>query len=224
MPFVEVKQSGPDIPDGAWPVILTAITGDKDDANAPRHVIPEQGPNAGKDLYFWDWTFKINVPGGHQLDGTEIEYSTSTNSGSKSNMYKLLTALLNGIAPTVGASFEKADLIGRMALASIQRDPSGFCRITAFMAMPASMQQQAFAAATAAPLAPQAPAAAPVAPAAPPAAAALPIQQIVPPQPAGALPNQVPDAAQFQGPPPAAPVQPLREQVAAGATGDDLPF
>lgn len=210
MPFVEIRQSGPDIPDGAYPVILSQIKGDPENPNQPRHVVPEQGPNAGKDLYFWDWVFAINVPGGHPLDGTEIEYGTSTSTGPRSKMYGLLTALLGGARPAVGMTFEKNQLEGRQALATIQRDEAGYCRITNLSALPMQASAQPVAAAVGAPVPPAAPVAAqPVAPVAP-AAAGLPIQQIVPPQPA---------PGQFVAAPPTP--APLRDQV---VVRDDLPF
>lgn len=222
MPFTEIKAAGPDIADGVYPVMLTDIKGDPEDPNRPKTVTAQRGPNAGKDIELWDWVFVINVPGGHPLDGTPIEASTSTASGPRSKMYAWLTALFNGISPTVGSSFEKTDLIGRMALATIRKDEGGWPRLENLGAMPASMQQQAYAAATAAPVAASAPVAAPVAAApvaapAAPLAASLPIQQIVPPQPVGD------PAGQFVQPAPVASVAqaPLREQVAAG---DDLPF
>lgn len=137
MPFVEIRSSGPDIPDGIYTVVLVDIRGDKLDPNQPRHVVPEQGPNAGKDLYFWDWFFQIHQPG-HPLDGTPIDVSTSTASGPKSKMFSFLTALFNGVRPAVGATFEKAQLIGKTASATIQRDESGFCRITQLSGLPAS--------------------------------------------------------------------------------------
>jgi hypothetical protein len=218
MPFLEVKNSGPDVPDGAYPMILVAIEGDPEIPNSPRHVVPEQGPNAGKDLYFWDWKFRINIPGDHPLNATEpFSYGTSTATGPRSKMYGVLTALLNGSRPTVGMTFEKDDLIGRQVYATVQRSETGYCDIVGFSPVPAHLQQQAFAAATAAPQAPAAP---------PPGAQPqFTPQQIIPPQPqpAGPLPNQV-DGGQFgvAGPQPPAS---LREQVApTDRPNDALPF
>lgn len=137
MPFIEVRSSGPDIPDGIYTVVLTDIKGDKLDPNKPRHVVPETGPNQGKDLYFWDWYFQIHQPG-TPFDGVPIDVSTSTASGPKSKMFSFLTALFNGVRPTVGATFEKAQLVGKTASATIQRDESGFCRITQLSGLPAN--------------------------------------------------------------------------------------
>jgi hypothetical protein len=197
MPFLEVKQSGPDVPDGSYPMILTAIKGDPEDPNQPRHVVPEQGPNAGKDLYFWDWEFKINIPGEHPLNAQPaFEYGTSTATGPRSKMFGVLTALLNGARPTVGMTFEKNDLIGRQVYATVQKDEAGYCRIIGLSPVPAHLQQQAFAQATGAPTqGTSIPAAQPVQEAAQepaqqptPAPQAAPgqfvAQQIIPPMPA----------------------------------------
>jgi hypothetical protein len=186
MPFVEIKKSGPDVPDGAYPMILTAIEGDPENPNQPRHVVPETGPNAGKDLYFWDWKFRINIPGDHPLNETpEFKYGTSTATGPRSKMFGLLTALLNGQRPAVGMAFEMNDLIGRQVYATVQRDEAGYCDIVGFSPVPAHLQQQAFAQTTGAPtqgtpVAPQ-PAAAPPQP----APGQFVPQQVIPPVPAG---------------------------------------
>lgn len=210
MPFLEVKQSGPDVPDGTYPMILTAIEGDPDIPDAPRHVVPESGPNAGKDLYFFDWKFSIDAPN-HPLDGTEFKYGTSTKTGPRSKMYGLLTALLNGQKPAVGMVFEKNQLIGRQVLATVQRDESGYCEIVSFSAVPVMAQQAAFARATGAPIAPQPAQSAPQPPA-PAAPAQFVPQQIIPPQPAAAA-----APGQFVA-------QPATAPASAPVAADDLPF
>jgi hypothetical protein len=170
MPFLEIKQSGPDVPDGSYPMILVDIKGDPENPSAPRHVVPESGPNAGKDLYFWDWTFRINIPGEHPLnEQPPFEYGTSTATGPRSKMFGVLTALLNGARPTIGQTFEKDDFIGRQVYATVQKDEVGYCRIIGLSPVPAHLQQQAFAQATGAPTQ-----GTPVAPLAP--------QQIIPTQ------------------------------------------
>lgn len=205
--FIEIKQSGPDVPDGVYPMVLVDIKGDPEHPNQPRHVVPDKGPNAGTDLYFWDWAFRINIPGDHPLNATEpFEYGTSTKTGPRSKMYGLLTALLNGAKPAMGMQFSKEDLIGRQVHATVQHDEAGYCEIVSFSAIPAHLQQQAFAAQTGAPTQGT--------PVAPPAAAA-PIpgvqpgpapeqqfrpQQIVPPMPAG-FAGQVPTPAPAQANP-----------------------
>lgn len=179
MPLFEVKAGGPNLPDGVYPVILTDIKG-------PKTVVAQRGPNAGEEVQLFDWTFAVDQPG-HPLDATEINGSTSTSSGPRSKMFAWLTALLNGAAPAVGTSFEKEQLVGRRALATIQKDADGWPRLVNLGAMPISMQQQSFAAATGAPVAP---------PAAPPAAAPQFVpQQIIPPQPPQAAPNPMPAPA-----------------------------
>lgn len=203
MGFIEIKQSGPDVPDGVYPFILSDIEGDPADPNQPRHVVPDQGPNAGKDLYFFDWIFAIDSPG-HPLDGTTFKYGTSTKTGPRSKMYPLLTALLNGAKPSVGTVFTREQLIGRRLLGTVQRNDAGYCEIVGFSAMPAQMQQQAFASATGAPVAAPAVPTAPQAVSQPVAGApAFVPQQIIPPQPQPA-PSTVP--------------------VGAAPATDDLPF
>lgn len=143
MPFIEVHQSGPDIPDGVYPVVLTDIKG-------PKTVTAQRGPKAGQDIDLLDWEFAITD--GSYAD-TVIPATTSTASGPRSKMYAYLTALLNGVAPAIGSKFEKTDLVGRMALATIKKDDGGWLRIENLGAMPASMLSANVAKATGAPVA-----------------------------------------------------------------------
>ncbi len=129
MPFVTVKQGGIDIPDGVYPVILTTISD-------PKTVQVTRGPKAGTDMDLIDWTFAID---GGQFEGTEIQTSTSMASGPKSKMFGYLTALMGGKPPTVGQGFEKTDLVGRVALATIRRDEGGWPRIENLSAVPVTM-------------------------------------------------------------------------------------
>ncbi len=130
MPIFEVTNGGAsEIPDGVYPVILLDIKG-------PRTVMAQRGPNAGSEIDLFDWIFSIDAPG-HALDGKEIEASSSTASGPRSKMFAFLTALLNGVAPTTGTKFEKTDLVGRQALATIKTDESGWPRISNLGAVPA---------------------------------------------------------------------------------------
>lgn len=145
MPLIEVKSGGAsDIPDGVYPVILVDIKG-------PKTVTAQRGPNAGTDIDLFDWVFAVDQPG-DPLDGKEIEASSSTASGPRSKMYAFLTALLNGVAPAVGKGFEKVDLVGRRALATVQRDPDGWPRLVNLGALPIAMQQERFAQATGTPV------------------------------------------------------------------------
>ncbi len=141
MPFFEVKQGGVEIPDGVYPVTLTAL-------QDPKTVTAQRGPKAGQDIQLIDWVFAIDEG---DYDGTELATSTSTASGPKSKMFAYLTALLGGKAPAIGMTFEKSDLIGRRALATIRKDDSGWPRIDNLGAMPASMLQKGFAKVTEAP-------------------------------------------------------------------------
>lgn len=124
--FITVNPGGPDIPDGVYPVILTAISD-------VRTVTAQRGAKAGQDVDLIDWTFAID---GGEHEGVEISASTSTASGPKSKMFSYLTALSGGRAPTIGQSFEKAELIGRTALATIRKDESGWPRIENLGALP----------------------------------------------------------------------------------------
>lgn len=144
-PFIQVSSGGgSDIPDGVYPVILVDIKG-------PKTVTAQRGPKAGQDIDLLDWQFAVDMPD-QPLDGTEIEASTSTASGPRSKMYAYLTALMNGVAPAIGTGFAKTQLIGRRALATIQRDADGWARIVNLGALPLAMQQERFAQATGAPV------------------------------------------------------------------------
>lgn len=146
MPLFEVKAGGPEIADGVYPVILSDITG-------PKTVTAQRGPKAGQEIDLFDWIFAIDAPG-NVYDGLEISTSTSTASGPRSKMFGYLTALFGGVAPAIGAGFEKVDLCGRQALATIRKDEAGWPRIENLGAMPAAMQRAATpVAAVAAPVA-----------------------------------------------------------------------
>lgn len=127
MPFIEVRSGGPDIPDGAYTVTLADIDG-------PRTVLAQRGPKAGSEVDLLDWKFVIDS-GPHE--NIEIVASTSTASGPRSKMYAFLTALFGGRAPAIGTQLEKGDLVGRQALATIQKDDEGWLRITNLSAVPA---------------------------------------------------------------------------------------
>lgn len=141
MPLITIN-SGADIPEGVYPVILAGIEG-------PKTITARKGPNAGQDFEIFSWKFVI-------LDGkyqdTEIEATSSTSSGPRSKLYGFLTALYNGTPPKVGAEFDASDLTGRMALATIQPDPDGWPRIVNLGAVPAGMLGQQVATATGAPV------------------------------------------------------------------------
>lgn len=144
MPFIEVTQSGPDIPDGPYTVTLVDIVG-------PKTVTAQRGPKAGQDIQLLDWKFAVD-DGAH--NGVVIEASTSTASGPRSKMYGFLTALFGGVAPAIGTGFEKPELIGRRALATIRKDDTGWPRIENLSALPPALLQKGFAQATGAPASP----------------------------------------------------------------------
>ena len=70
MPFLETKQSGPDVPDGSDPMILTAIKADPQSSDPPRHFVHEGGVSAGKALYSSAWRVARHRPG-HPPPGTK---------------------------------------------------------------------------------------------------------------------------------------------------------
>lgn len=146
MPFVTVSQGGSDLPDGVYPVVLVGISD-------PKTVTAQRGPKAGQDIDLLDWTFAIDEG---EFKDSEITASTSTASGPKSKMFSYITALLGGKAPLVGQAFEKTDLVGRLALATVRKDENGWPRIENLGAMPASMIGPRVAAATGLNLAPAA--------------------------------------------------------------------
>jgi hypothetical protein len=130
MPFITVNQGGSDLPDGVYSVTLVEIS-------EPKTVTAQRGPKAGQDINLLDWTFAVDD--GSQFDGETIQASTSMASGPKSKMYSWLTALLGGIPPAIGQSFERTDLTGRRALATIRKDESGWPRLENLGAIPAAM-------------------------------------------------------------------------------------
>ena len=114
-----------DIAPGVYVVTLTSIS-------EQRTILPQTGPNAGKEVTLRDWTFALE-------DGSEIQGSASIASGPKSKTYAWLTALLGGTPPTIGASYSPSQLIGRMALATIAVPDDGWPKITNLSALPRNM-------------------------------------------------------------------------------------
>jgi hypothetical protein len=101
MPLITIN-SGGDIPEGVYPVILAGIEG-------PKKITARQGPNAGEEFEIFSWKFVI-------LDGkykdTEIEATTSTATGPRSKLYGFLTALYNGTPPKVNTTATGAPVSG----------------------------------------------------------------------------------------------------------------
>lgn len=128
-PFITVSKGGPteDIADGVYIVTLVDIKG-------PKTVTARRGVNAGKDVELLDWEFAVDDGG--PMAGYMISASSSTASGPKSKLYAFLTALFGGQAPAVGMSFEKPNLVGRRALATIQHDDGGYPIIANLGALP----------------------------------------------------------------------------------------
>lgn len=138
MSFITVNKGGVDIADGVYTVVLTKIEG-------PKTILRPDGTEA--DII--DWTFEVMAG---QYAGTELQGTTSTSSGPKSKMYAWLTALFGGKSPAVGQSFEKDDITGKMALATVRTPEGGWPKIENLGAIPAEMLAQGLAQATGAPL------------------------------------------------------------------------
>jgi hypothetical protein len=136
-----------DIEPGVYEVTLT-------DISEPRVIFPQTGVNAGKEVTLRDWTF-------HLEDGTEIRGSASTASGPKSKTFAWLTALLGGTPPVIGTSYPRDQLIGRVALATVTIDESGWAKIQNLSALPKARPQPVAAVPVAAPAAAAPTAAAP---------------------------------------------------------------
>jgi hypothetical protein len=149
--FFTVSKGGPaaedDIPNGVYPVMLTEL---KD----PHSVDVTRGPKAGQTMELIDWIFVIDAPN-TPLHERPIEGSTSTASGPKSKAFAWITALLGGQPPKVGQQFAKGDLVGRVALATIDHGETGdgWPRIASLGAIPPQMLAQQVATATGTPLA-----------------------------------------------------------------------
>lgn len=94
-----------------------------------RTILPQSGPNAGKEVDLRDWTFALE-------DGTEIRGSASTASGPRSKQFAWITALLGGTPPSIGQNIQFTQLIGREAHASIVLDEAGWTKITGLTAIP----------------------------------------------------------------------------------------
>jgi hypothetical protein len=118
-----------DVEPGVYEVTLT-------DISEPRTIFPQTGVNAGKEVTLRDWTFSLE-------DGTEIRGSASTASGPKSKTFAWLTALLGGTPPTIGTSYPRDQLVGRVALATVIIDDGGWAKIQNLSALPKSPVRKA---------------------------------------------------------------------------------
>jgi hypothetical protein len=156
--FLTITKGGPatDIPDGVYPMTLTAI-------NGPKTVTARRGPNAGSDVELLDWDWAVDEG---PYNGYEIQSSSSTATGPRSKVFAYLTALFGGIAPAVGAGFDREHLIGRRVLGTVQHDEGGWPILANVGALPTQMQAPVAQAAQPAP--------APVAAVSQPAAPAVP--------------------------------------------------
>lgn len=127
---ITVSGGGPDIADGVYTVVLTAIDG-------PKSITPQRGPNAGSTVTIFDWTFEIL---GGDYGGSTLRGTTSAASGPRSKMYSWLTALMGGVPPVEGTVLGEDDLLGQACLATVLRDDSGWPRIEQLAGLPANMR------------------------------------------------------------------------------------
>ena len=133
MPFITARPSGPapdqDVEDGVWPVILVEL---KD----PRTIFTQRNP-APEGVDVITWVFAIDDDAG---DRTVETISNAESSGPKSKTWGYLAALL-GRPPKEDEPFEKQDLVGRGALATIVHNEGGYPRITQLTAKPKQRSQ-----------------------------------------------------------------------------------
>lgn len=135
MAFITIGSGAPsDVEPGTYTVILTELSD-------PKTVLAQKGPRAGEEIELLEWTFTIDEG---ELEGTQLRDSTSTSSGPKSKLFGWVTALL-GKAPAPGVGFEKADLVGRRALASVIVGDSGWPRIGSLIPIPTAKPKAAAA-------------------------------------------------------------------------------
>lgn len=136
MPSITIKRGGPtnDIENGVYPMTLAGV-------NGPKTIFPPTAPD-GTNIFEWDFTL---------ADGRPIQGTSSTFSGPKSKLYQWVTALRGGKPPEVDEEIELDSLVGRSVLGTIDHNEGGWPRLAQLTAIPASMLQQGFAAATGAP-------------------------------------------------------------------------
>lgn len=128
MAFITINSGATDIQPGTYTVILTEISD-------PKLVVAKSGPRAGEEVELIEWTFSVDEG---DFEGTTLRDSSTTSSGPKSKLFGWVTALLGGKPPAPGQPFEKADLIGRRALAKVILNDSGWPKVDTLVALPAS--------------------------------------------------------------------------------------
>jgi hypothetical protein len=108
------------------------------DEGAPPFPSKEDGKD---DYYLREWAFAIDdAPG----DANMVWRRTSLITSAKSNAFGFIVALFGGKAPPVGHTFDiEKDLVGRMALVAIHRNPEGYVDVYSVTALPKAMQKPA---------------------------------------------------------------------------------
>lgn len=92
------------------------------------------------DYYLREWAFAIEDAG----DDCMVWAKSSLLASPKSKAFGYIVALFGGKAPPVGHIFDiEKDLVGRMALVAIQRNPEGYVDVTSITALPKAMQKGA---------------------------------------------------------------------------------
>lgn len=108
----EIKNSGPDIPDGSYPAVLERIEQDK-----------------GKfgDMLKWHWLVEVPAHDGKDAAIESLTQLTSANTGTGSVFYKVITALLQ---KELKAGDTAEDPTGSPAILVISRNEKGFPKVT----------------------------------------------------------------------------------------------
>lgn len=137
MSFITIGAGASEIEAGTYTVILTELSD-------PKTVVANKGPRAGEEVRLVEWTFTVDEG---DSEGVEIRDSSaySERSGPKSKMFAWVAALL-GKAPEPGQGFDKGDLVGRRAIASVVLNENGWPKIASLVALPVAKPKAAPAA------------------------------------------------------------------------------
>jgi hypothetical protein len=133
-PLITVKSGGPDIEPGTYPASLISI-----EAETINSGVSQYNPS-GEPQDVFVWTFDL---GEDEETGESIEVSgvTSQMTGPKSKTMQFLRAL--GLDPQPKDEIDPADLVGRQALATIERNDKGWPKVTGLTALPKQPRKSA---------------------------------------------------------------------------------
>ncbi len=108
----EIKNSGPDIPDGSYPAVLERI---------------EQDSGKFGPMLKWHWLVEVPAHDGKDAAIESLSQMTSANTGTGSTTYKQLKALLQ---KDLKAGDTAEDPTGSSAILVISRNDKGFPKVT----------------------------------------------------------------------------------------------